>query len=88
MEESSQFLRSFVCLTWTPLTILGASLCESSDEEQLPQLDQALHRLLVREILVLHENAGWSYEQLASTLNLLSDTVMSGLSRSSVCGGN
>ena len=58
-------------------------LSESSHEERVQQLDEALNKLPVemREILVLREIEGWSYEQLASTLNVPPDTVMSRLSR-------
>lgn len=45
------------------------------------QLHEALTRLPVelREVLVLREIEGWSYKQLASTLNVPSATVMSRL---------
>ena len=58
-------------------------LSESSHEERVRQLDEALYRLPVemREILALREIEGWSYEQLASTLNVPPDTVVSRLSR-------
>ena len=58
-------------------------LSESSHEERVQQLDQALNKLPVemREILALREIEGWSYEQLALTLNVPPDTVMSRLSR-------
>jgi RNA polymerase sigma-70 factor (ECF subfamily) len=58
-------------------------LYESSHKERVQQLDEALNRLPVetREILVLREIEGWSYKQLASTLNVPSGTVMSRLSR-------
>jgi RNA polymerase sigma-70 factor (ECF subfamily) len=35
----------------------------------------------MREILVLRELEGWSYKQLASTLDVASGTIMSRLSR-------
>ena len=62
-------------------------LSESSHEERVQQLDEALNRLPVemREILALREIEGWSYEQLASTLNVPPDTVMSRLSRARLC---
>ena len=58
-------------------------LSESSHEERVQQLDEALSKLPVemREILILREIEGWSYEQLASTLNVPSDTVMFRLSQ-------
>jgi RNA polymerase sigma-70 factor (ECF subfamily) len=58
-------------------------LSESSHEERVRQLDEALNSLPVemREILALREIEGWSYEQLASTLNVPPDTVVSRLSR-------
>ena len=58
-------------------------LYESSREERVQQLDEALNRLPVkmRELLVLREMEGWSYKQLASILNVPSGTVMSRLSR-------
>jgi RNA polymerase sigma-70 factor, ECF subfamily len=56
---------------------------ESSHEERVQQLEEALNRLPLgmREILVLRELEGWSYKELASTLNVASGTVMSRLSR-------
>lgn len=56
---------------------------ESTYEERVQQLDEALNRLPfeMREILVLRELEGWSYKQLASTLKVASGTVMSRLSR-------
>jgi len=50
-------------------------------EKRKRQLHEALSRLPVefREVLVLREIEGWSYEQLASTLNVPSATVMSRL---------
>jgi RNA polymerase sigma factor (sigma-70 family) len=61
----------------------GTPLYESSHEERVQQLDEALNRLPVkmRELLVLREMEGWSYKQLASILNVPSGTVMSRLSR-------
>jgi RNA polymerase sigma factor (sigma-70 family) len=58
-------------------------LSESSHEERVQQLEEALNRLPVemREILVLREIEEWSYKQLASTLNVPVGTVMSRLSR-------
>ncbi len=58
-------------------------LSESPHEERVQQLDEALSKLPVemREILILREIEGWSYEQLASTLNVPSDTVMFRLSQ-------
>jgi RNA polymerase sigma factor (sigma-70 family) len=55
---------------------------EPSHEERVQQLDEALNRLPVemREILVLREVEGWSYKQLASTLDVASGTIMSRLS--------
>jgi RNA polymerase sigma-70 factor (ECF subfamily) len=50
-------------------------------ENRKRQLHEALSRLPVefREVLVLREIEGWSYKQLASTLNVPSGTVMSRL---------
>ena len=50
-------------------------------EKRTRQLHEALSRLPVefREVLVLREIEGWSYKQLASTLNVPSGTVMSRL---------
>jgi RNA polymerase sigma-70 factor (ECF subfamily) len=50
-------------------------------EKRTRQLHEALSRLPIefREILVLREIEGWSYEQLASTLNVPAGTVMSRL---------
>ena len=50
-------------------------------EKRKQQLHEALRRLPVefREVLVLREIEGWSYKQLASTLNVPSATVMSRL---------
>jgi RNA polymerase sigma-70 factor, ECF subfamily len=61
----------------------GDGPSESSHIERVQQLEEALNRLPVelREILVLRELEGWSYKQLASTLNVASGTVMSRLSR-------
>jgi RNA polymerase sigma-70 factor (ECF subfamily) len=58
-------------------------LSDSSHEEQKRRLHKALRRLPVefREVLVLHEIDGWSYNQLASALNVPAGTVMSTLSR-------
>src|SRR5271157_2494681 len=58
-------------------------LSESSHEERVQQLDEALNRLPVemREILVLREIEEWSYEQMASALNVPSGTVMPRLGR-------
>jgi RNA polymerase sigma-70 factor (ECF subfamily) len=58
-------------------------LSDSSHEEQKRRLHKALSRLPVefREVLVLHEIEGWSYNQLASALNVPAGTVMSTLSR-------
>jgi RNA polymerase sigma-70 factor (ECF subfamily) len=62
---------------------MGDPTCEFSHEKRVHQLDEALNRLPfeMREILVLRELEGWSYKQLASTLNVASGTVMSRLSR-------
>ena len=59
------------------------SLPESSHEERVRQLHEALARLPVefREILVLRDIEGWSYKDLASALKLPSGTVMSRLNR-------
>jgi RNA polymerase sigma-70 factor (ECF subfamily) len=59
------------------------SLPESSYEERVRQLHEALAKLPVefREILVLRDIEGWSYKELASALNLPPGTVMSRLSR-------
>jgi RNA polymerase sigma factor (sigma-70 family) len=56
---------------------------QPSHEERVQQLEEALNRLPVemREILVLRELEGWSYKQLASTLDVASGTIMSRLSR-------
>jgi RNA polymerase sigma-70 factor (ECF subfamily) len=61
----------------------GEPPSESSHEDRVRQLDEALDRLPfeMREILVLRELERWSYKQLASTLNVPSGTVMSRLSR-------
>src|SRR5262249_2284505 len=58
-------------------------LSESSPEEQQRQLHDALGKLPVefREVLLLREIEGWSYEQLASALNVPAATVMSRLSQ-------
>ena len=60
-------------------TTTGKPLYGASHEERVKQFDEALNRLPVemREILLLREMEGWSYEQLASTLNLPSGAVMS-----------
>ena len=62
---------------------MGEQLSESSQQERVQQLGEALKRmpLEMREILVLREIEGWSYKQLASTLKVPSGTVMSRLSR-------
>ena len=59
------------------------SLSESSYEERVRQLHEALARLPVefREILVLRDIEGWSYKELASALKLPPGTVMSRLNR-------
>ena len=59
------------------------SLSESSYEERLRQLHEALAKLPVefREILVLRDFEGWSYKELASALHLPFGTVMSRLNR-------
>ena len=64
-------------------TTAEKSLPEPSHEERKLHLHEALSRLPVefREILVLREIEGWSYEQLASALNVPADTVMSRLNR-------
>jgi RNA polymerase sigma-70 factor, ECF subfamily len=61
----------------------GERLSESSREERVQQLDEALNRLPfeMREILVLRELEGWSYKQLASILKVPSGTIMSRLNR-------
>jgi RNA polymerase sigma-70 factor (ECF subfamily) len=61
----------------------GDAPSESSHGERVQQLEEALKRLPVelREILVLRELEGWSYKQLASILNVASDTVMTRLSQ-------
>ena len=58
-------------------------LSDSSHEEQKRRLHKALSRLPVefREVLVLHEIEGWSYNQLASALNVPAATVKSRLSQ-------
>ena len=58
-------------------------LSESSQEERVTQLHEALSRLPVeyREILVLRDIEGWSYKQLASALRVPSGTIMSRLNR-------
>ena len=57
------------------------SLAGLFQEKRIRQLHAALSRLPVefREILVLRELEGWCYEQLATTLNVPSGTVMSRL---------
>jgi RNA polymerase sigma-70 factor, ECF subfamily len=64
-------------------TTKGKAQYGASHEERVKQFDEALNRLPVemREILLLREIEGWSYEQLASTLNLPSEAVMSCLRR-------
>jgi RNA polymerase sigma-70 factor (ECF subfamily) len=64
-------------------TTAGEPRSESCREERVQQLHEALYRLPIesREILVLREIEGWSYEQLASTLKVPLGTVMSRLSR-------
>jgi RNA polymerase sigma-70 factor (ECF subfamily) len=54
----------------------------SPQEARTRLLHEALNRLPAeyREILVLHEIEGWSYNQLASALNLAPEAVMSRLS--------
>jgi RNA polymerase sigma-70 factor (ECF subfamily) len=61
----------------------GQLLSESSREERIQQLREALNRLPneSREILALREIEGWSYERLASALKVPLGTVMSRLSR-------
>jgi RNA polymerase sigma-70 factor (ECF subfamily) len=58
-------------------------LSELPSEGRVQQLDEALNRLPVemREILFLREIEGWSYEVLASTLKVPSDTVTFRLSQ-------
>ena len=62
---------------------IGEPPSQPSHEERVQQLEEALNRLPVemREILVLRELEGWSYKQLASTLDVASGTIMSRLSR-------
>ena len=64
-------------------TSAGELRSESCREERVQQLHEALNRLPIesREILVLREIEGWSYEQLASALKVPLGTVMSRLSR-------
>lgn len=59
------------------------SVSESSYEERVRQLHQALAKLPVefREILVLRDIEGWSYKELAAGLKLPLGTVMSRLNR-------
>ena len=61
----------------------GKPLTESSQDERVQQLQEALKRLPVefREILVLHDIEGLSYQQLASVLDVPPDTIMFRLSR-------
>ena len=56
---------------------------ESSHDERVRQLDEALRQLPVdmRDVLVLYEIEGWSYKQLASALNVPIGTIMSRISR-------
>jgi len=56
---------------------------EGSHEERVRQLHAALARLSVqyREILLLRDIEGWSYNELASALGLPAGTVMSRLNR-------
>ena len=58
-------------------------LPEPSPEEWQRHRHEALSRLSVefREVLVLREIEGWSYEQLASALNVSAATVTSRLSQ-------
>jgi len=58
-------------------------LSESSPEERMQQIHHAFNKLPVefREVLLLREIEGWSYEQLASALNVPIGTVVSRLSR-------
>ena len=72
---------SFDDTMYHPLT--GESPSESSLEERVRQLHDALARLPAesREILVLRDIEGWSYKQLASALHLPLGTVMSRLNR-------
>ena len=64
-------------------TTTSKSRSESSLEERVQQLQEALKRLPIefREILVLRDIEGWSYKQLASALHMPSGTIMSRLSR-------
>jgi RNA polymerase sigma-70 factor (ECF subfamily) len=64
-------------------TTAGELRSESCREARVQQLHEALNRLPIesREILVLREIEGWSYEQLASALKVPLGTVMSRLSR-------
>jgi RNA polymerase sigma-70 factor, ECF subfamily len=61
----------------------GELRSESCREERVQQLHETLNRLPIesREILVLREIEGWSYDQLASALKVPLGTVMSRLSR-------
>jgi RNA polymerase sigma-70 factor (ECF subfamily) len=61
----------------------GRPLTESSQEERVQQLREALKRLPVefREILVLHDIEGFSYQQLASVLRAPPGTIMFRLSQ-------
>jgi RNA polymerase sigma-70 factor, ECF subfamily len=56
-------------------TTTGKPQYGASHEERVKHFHEALNRLPVemREILLLREIEGWSYKQLASTLNLPSD---------------
>jgi RNA polymerase sigma-70 factor (ECF subfamily) len=56
---------------------------ESTHEERVQRLHEALQQLPapMREVLVLYELEGWSYQQLASGLKVPLGTVMSRLSR-------
>jgi RNA polymerase sigma-70 factor, ECF subfamily len=61
----------------------GKPPSEFSREERVQQLHKALSRLPVeyREVLVLRDIEGWSYNQLTSVLNVSSGTVLYRLSR-------
>jgi RNA polymerase sigma factor (sigma-70 family) len=62
---------------------IGKPLSECSQEERVQRFQEALKRLPVefREILVLRDIEGWSYNELASALHVPSGTIMSRLSR-------
>jgi len=64
-------------------TPTGEPSSESSPEERIQKFHHAFNKLPVefREVLVLREIEGWSYEQLASALSVPVATVMSRLSQ-------